>query len=109
MNNYMAMARIYACGKKKNKPVVVACMCACANEQLYGYGSHLCLWQKIKIKNKLFAFKRFNSTIILETFATNSLNASQTIKQLCQLVLNLLLRQDPRTNCTTNLLSKPYQ
>ena len=67
------------------------------------YGSHLCLWQKYK---QTFAFKRFNSTIILETFATNSLNASQTIKQLCQLVLNLLLRQDPRTNCTTNLFIK---
>ena len=61
---------------------------------------HLCLWQKYK---QTFTFKRFNSTIILETFAANSLNASQTIKQLCQLVLNLLLRQDPRTNYTTNL------
>ena len=93
-------------------------MCACANEQLYGYGLHLCLCQieqlygyglhlcLCQMKNKLFAFKRFNSAIILETFATNSLNASQTIKQLCQLVLNLLLRQDPRTNCTTNLFIK---
>ena len=80
-------------------------MCACANEQLYGYGLHLCLCQ---MKNKLFAFKRFNSAIILETLATNSLDASPSIKQLCQLVLNLLLQRDPRPNCTTNLLSKPY-